>query len=199
MGCRAWVPGPCPLPGLSLLLLLLLAPLGAHPQAGRVSTAPLHGGHGQRGGGRGSTWWRLAFRGGRAGLGNGSPEDPASWAPHPPAWGPLPFLQPLRVSPLFSPRPQGRPPRLEPRGDGPCLGGRGASPIQPLGLSRTGGSRPSGGLRTASAPLGPTSRPEGPNTESEAQGCPRPPRRSPSMRGPVPHCSCHHPRPLGSS
>lgn len=116
MGCRAWVPGPCPLPGLSLLLLLLLAPLGAHPQAGRVSTAPLHGGHGQRGGGRGSTWWRLAFGGGRAGLGNGSPEDPASWAPHPPAWGPLPSLQPLRVSPLFSPRPQGRPPRTRAQG-----------------------------------------------------------------------------------
>ncbi|XP_015979710.2 hepatocyte growth factor activator [Rousettus aegyptiacus] len=40
MGCRAWVPGPCPLPGLSLLLLLLLAPLGAHPQAGRNHRDP---------------------------------------------------------------------------------------------------------------------------------------------------------------
>ncbi|KAM5283852.1 hepatocyte growth factor activator isoform 5-T5 [Hipposideros larvatus] len=40
MGRWAWVPGPWPLLGLSLLLLLLLAPLGAQPQAGRNHTEP---------------------------------------------------------------------------------------------------------------------------------------------------------------
>nr|XP_023494232.1 hepatocyte growth factor activator isoform X3 [Equus caballus] len=43
MGRRAWVPSPCPLPGLSLLLLLLLLPLaphGARPRAGRNYTEP---------------------------------------------------------------------------------------------------------------------------------------------------------------
>lgn len=41
MGQRAWVPSPCPIrrpcPFL-LLLLLLVVPRGAQPQAGRVST-----------------------------------------------------------------------------------------------------------------------------------------------------------------
>lgn len=49
MGRRAWVPSPCPLPGLSLLLLLLLLPLaphGARPRAGRVSADPITQCHG---------------------------------------------------------------------------------------------------------------------------------------------------------
>ncbi|XP_036272999.1 hepatocyte growth factor activator [Pipistrellus kuhlii] len=40
MGRRAWVPSPCRPPRLSLLLLLLLAPLRAQPQAGRNHTEP---------------------------------------------------------------------------------------------------------------------------------------------------------------
>ena len=40
MGRWAGVPSPCPPLGLSLLLLLLLVPRGAQPQAGRVSTDP---------------------------------------------------------------------------------------------------------------------------------------------------------------
>lgn len=66
MGCRAWVPSPCALPRLSLflLLLLLLAPLGAHPQAGRVSTDPTARWPWAAGVGRGSMWRRLAFGGG---------------------------------------------------------------------------------------------------------------------------------------
>ncbi|XP_012928597.1 hepatocyte growth factor activator isoform X3 [Heterocephalus glaber] len=41
MGCWAWVPGPCPPPGLCpLLLLLLLLPWGAQPQAGESHTEP---------------------------------------------------------------------------------------------------------------------------------------------------------------
>lgn len=44
MGQRAWLPSLCSLPRpwpFLLLLLLLVVPRGAQPQAGRVSTAPL--------------------------------------------------------------------------------------------------------------------------------------------------------------
>ncbi|XP_059962587.1 hepatocyte growth factor activator isoform X1 [Mesoplodon densirostris] len=40
MGRWAWVPSPCPPLGLPLLLLLLLVPRGAQPQAGRNPTEP---------------------------------------------------------------------------------------------------------------------------------------------------------------
>lgn len=40
-GRWAWVPSLCPLPGMALLLLLLLVPCGAQPQAGRVSAEPV--------------------------------------------------------------------------------------------------------------------------------------------------------------
>lgn len=41
MGRWAWVPSPWPRLGLSLLLLLLRAPLGAQPQASRVSAVAM--------------------------------------------------------------------------------------------------------------------------------------------------------------
>lgn len=44
MGRQAWISSLCPLPRpcpFLLLLLLLVVPRGAQPQAGRVSTAPL--------------------------------------------------------------------------------------------------------------------------------------------------------------
>lgn len=64
MGRWACIPSPRPLPGLSLLLLLLLASLRAQPQVGRVSPAPIalwpwapcHSGPGLRPGGGGSGW-----------------------------------------------------------------------------------------------------------------------------------------------
>uniref|UniRef100_A0A8C2LY88 Hepatocyte growth factor activator n=1 Tax=Cricetulus griseus TaxID=10029 RepID=A0A8C2LY88_CRIGR len=43
MGQRAWVPSPCPIRRpcpLLLLLLLLVVPRGAQPQAGRCSLSP---------------------------------------------------------------------------------------------------------------------------------------------------------------
>lgn len=145
MGCRAWVPSPCPVPGPSLLLLLLLVPLGAHPQAGRVSANPTARWPWAAGRGQALSVVEAGLQGRlacQAGLGNGSPGDPASQAPHPPVRGPLPSLRPLRSSLLFSPRPQSRHPGLEPKADGPCLGRARASPVQPLGLGRRGGRRP---------------------------------------------------------